>query len=324
MSPRRFPALHIAACVAVALPSVPSLLSFTLLGCGNIGLSASSFTSPASTGYDVQSEGGADATASSVLLPDAAADSFAPAFLGSPLCSLPAAGSVCDPDAVNTETNATCDYQRAQSADAGLPLGSGDAGTFGCHIERGDGGVAPVCTVAGLGGEGSPCADSYSCASGYECVAADNGRSVCRHYCCQNQCGGPDAGATAAAGAFCDIEPIAPSGTIEVPVCVTKAPCTLFHACLKSDGTPDLSETCTIVDKYGTTACVAKGPLHAGDSCEMEHCGENLACWGQFPDRKCAQLCDKSQVVSPCPSGQVCQGNGANFKDSTIGVCAAQ
>jgi hypothetical protein len=70
----------------------------------------------------------------------------------------------------------------------------------------------------------------------------------------------------------------------------------------------------------GTTACVVPGPQGVGDSCEEAHCKAGLACWGLFPMRMCAQLCDASNV---CPNGMMCQSNYSNFgtTDTSIGIC---
>jgi hypothetical protein len=193
--------------------------------------------------------------------------------------------------------------------------------------DEADGGT--TCGVAGPGQDGAPCQTGQDCTSGFECVGVggSNASGVCRQYCCLNNCasaaadagvtpgGGADASATPPA--FCDIETLHDNPTRAVPVCVERPSCMLFNPC------PDPTETCTVVDSSGTTACVALGPVPVGQSCEEQHCGAGLACWGMFPVRTCAQLCD---AMHPCAAPLTCGSNYSNFDtttDPSAGICVS-
>ena len=220
--------------------------------------------------------------------------------------------------------------------DAGQPVDGGtDAGDAGKVTDGGDAGpadaeptgivacrvaplasgvgVGPICAPAGTGQDGASCTSAASCAPGLECVGP-TGAGVCHPYCCDNTCitppGGPDPGL---GPAFCDIEPLYAFPATAVPVCVSKPSCSVFQPC------PTAGLTCTIVDYMGPTACVEPGPQGIGESCEQAHCRADLTCWGTFPTRTCAQLCNFTTNL--CATGQACMTNGANFPDSYVGIC---
>jgi hypothetical protein len=202
------------------------------------------------------------------------------------------------------------------AGEAGVDAGAPDAASgFACRVlPSEDAGVTPGCALAGDGLEGASCNTGQNCAAGFECVRGSTGLGVCRQYCCDNACpGGADAGL---APEFCDIEPMYGVPATAVPVCLQAPSCLLFQACASP------SQTCTMVDAMGTTACVAVGPQQVGQSCEEAHCGAGLTCFGTFPARTCAELCDATHV---CPEGETCQTNFANLgtpSDPSAGICA--
>jgi hypothetical protein len=231
----------------------------------------------------------------------------------------------------DTGAGSTPPMDSGTGADTGAPVLYGDG--LACHVvpQGGDGGVAPTCLLPGAGVDGSKCMAGTDCSAGFECVGQP-GSGVCRHYCCDNTCGvsasgvgdggaKADASDTAASApvAFCNIEPMAAYPGNAVPVCVVEPSCMLFAACPGPNGTTNANESCTIVDSQGTTACVPIGSQMVGQSCEEAPCGDGLACWGQFPNRTCQQLCDPQHL---CQSGQTCTSNQVNFPAPyTAGIC---
>jgi hypothetical protein len=308
--------------------------------CGNPGPSCPTYPPPQGTscsayGYGFQCDygvvcdaGQTSATCTNGQWSIAGGDCLVPpASAGSPLCGIPASGAVCDPDlggaldagpgcgsAPGPSSDGGADGASDGGLEAGAPSDAGPAGSsLACRVlGEADGSVAPACAVAGSGDDGAACTRGADCAAGFECVGTP-GKGVCRRYCCDNACAAP---ATDAGGSppFCDIEPVAASPTLAVPVCVQKPSCVPFTPC------PDPTETCAVVDSQGTTACVAQGAQTVGEDCERAHCRAGLACWGVFPERTCAQLCD---AVNPCPGGQTCQSNYSNFgsEDTSLGIC---
>jgi hypothetical protein len=253
------------------------------------------------------------------------------AFVSSPLCGITARASVCDPD--QADAGLAClpvapppdaggfeaGKDGALDAEAGPAIDGGAAEPACRVVPTPNGGASPVCTPSGSGTDGATCATAADCAPGFECVG-DPGHGVCRHYCCDNLC--PPGSATDGGGPlpFCDIEPMSGHPGNAVPVCMQEPACTLFQPCPVSPNGANPTQTCTIVDDVtGTTACVVPGPQTVGDSCEEAHCKAGLLCFGLFPSRTCAQLCDAS---NPCPSGTTCQTNLQNFpSDPSAGIC---
>ena len=192
--------------------------------------------------------------------------------------------------------------------DAGAPDGEVDTSPshgLACHVIPADGGAAPVCTAAGQGEDGSECIQSSDCGAGFECVGSPG---QCRRYCCNG------ASSCAPEGRqFCDIQLRAEQGN-KVPVCMPVRSCVLLGSgCTQG-------QTCAIVSEDGTTSCVGVGAAQAGDSCEEEHCAENLTCLGQAGMRRCYKLCQKSANMA-CSSEERCKGAAPLFKDPNIGIC---
>jgi len=316
---------------------------FTGAGCG-IGLSG------ASVGTDEVEDAGllayrdaaaaVDAPTKTTLLPvvndagTSTVDSVA-RTQGSPLCGIPVVPgtmAVCNPD-VGTCTPPYGGGTGLRDA-AALPSlddAAIEVTTFACRVTetRSEGGVAsatPTCSPAGLGTGATACEGSIDCAPGFECVinaqnvqadgAAGNLLTgVCRHYCCDNVCAGPQS--------FCDIETTV-GGSTAVPVCVDRPATDGGPACeLLDDATCNGSGlVCQVVNAAtGDVACVTAGTATVGESCETTKCGKGLSCIaGAFPDRTCAQLCNREN--SDCPTGETCMENAAlSSVNAQIGVC---
>ena len=190
-------------------------------------------------------------------------------------------------------------------ADGGEDGGAAAVMTEACRVRLDTSGAPkPVCMASGAGQDGAECNVSTDCAAGYECVGSPG---QCRHYCC-------DVSACTTSQQFCDIQTVADVGSLRVPVCMPVRPCKL----LATDGCAN-SEQCEVVDDQGTTSCVALGPLKEGDSCETNHCGENLTCLGVPGSRKCYKLCETQK--NDCAAGESCKSSAPLFRDPAIGVC---
>ena len=278
--------------------AVSSFAVAVVVGCGDFAYdSASSFAPEAESGGDFGSpteEFVSDAGGS----PGAARGSN-----GNPLCSQ-IVGSECVPD------TATGCGPRGQG-DAGFEAVDvdGDAPQpnhgMACHVVPVDGGAAPLCSAAGQGEDGAECIQSADCAVGFECVGSPG---QCRRYCCngQDSCGGDGR-------QFCDIQARAEQGN-KVPVCMPVRSCALLGS-----GCPQ-GQTCAIVLEDGTTSCVGIGSAQAGESCEEEHCAENLTCLGQRERRRCYKLCEKTASMA-CSNDERCKGAAPLFQDPGVGIC---
>lgn len=229
------------------------------------------------------------------------------AVRGSPLCAV--TESTCNPDDDGSKSS-TC---VGMVPDAGVNDLDASAAAA-CRIDRqGDAGFAPTCLASQAnwrGTDGVACEQSADCAPGYDCVDGDKG-GVCRRYCCSGSCathtsqnGGPT---------FCDIQKLFDFNTHNAPVCMPLKKCKL----LKVGECVD-KETCAVVNERGETGCVPKGPALAGDSCDEEHCAENLTCLGTPGDRRCYQLCRTDGTE--CGPTKKCT-TGSVFQDTTFGVC---
>jgi hypothetical protein len=214
----------------------------------------------------------------------------------------------CDPDVATTS-------QACGLAPDGGPFdptaGYGPA-TLACRVQPATSisangmGLAPVCSVAGTGGDGDACKASTDCAARFDCV----GNGECRHYCCGGnaQCGSDQ---------FCDVQPLAVATTTKVPVCM---PITPSGGCALLEKTPcPGGETCAIVRDDGTTGCVESGPQGVGQSCETDHCKAGLVCLGAPNARQCYGLC--STKSSACTAPETCQGGLPLFQDPSVGIC---
>lgn len=282
--------------VALAAPAACTVDFGTATSSGSGGPASIINEYDASTGDD----GGGDAM-------PVANDGAAVPYQGSPLCNFSNAQSACDPD--KSTTAQSCGKQAAadagSSSDAGAP-----AQSYRCYVQvDGVGNVTSQdCEPSGRGIDGDACQHGSDCAAGFECVGA----GVCRHYCC-------DAVACSKVGklTFCDVQTMTGGATPDtrVPVCMPVRTCKLLLP-----GFCDTSETCAPVRSDGTTSCVAIGSAKAGDACDREHCGKDLACLGAPGNRKCYQLCH-TDAVGECPSGTKCMTSSAEFLDPTIGVC---
>lgn len=294
--------IFVGGAVAVALGLGP--------GCG-VSTTTSSFEGPAAFDNGSGSNGGPAAFGTTV---DASVDAGrASDTSGSPLCAH--TSSDCFPDGpqngfeqciVTADAGASGGANGAGGDDAGADGGATTAiVTEACRVRLDTSSAPkPVCVANGEGKEGAQCLVATDCAAGYECVGSPG---QCRHYCCS-------ASACASGQQFCDIQTVAEIGSLRVPVCMPVRSCKL----LATDGC-SVGEQCEVVDDQGTTSCVAVGPLHAGDSCETNHCGEHLTCLGVPGSRKCYTLCDTQQ--NDCSTGETCKSGAPLFKDSEIGVC---
>ncbi len=179
--------------------------------------------------------------------------------------------------------------------------------TLGCHVQRtdADAGVHPVCTQAGQGIAGMPCAGPTDCAATFECV----GDGTCAHYCCSGVC---------STNQFCDVQGLAVDGTVKVPVCMPvfpKSGCQLLN-----DTSCPGGSTCAVVRGDGQTSCVAVGKAKVKTPCDAEHCAQGLTCLGAPGQRKCFQLCDTTTSAG-CSAPQTCKGGLPLFKDPETGIC---
>jgi hypothetical protein len=245
---------------------------------------------------------------------EATADSTAASTSqGNPLCNASRSIGGCYPDDLVSPMTAN-----ACTPDGGLA----DSGTMlACHVQPGAQGIPQaVCLSAGTGTDGTACSSPSDCAPGFECVVGRQATASCRPYCCsgQDRCASDDAGT----GEFCDIQ-LAVSTQTSVPVCMPIHGCTLMN-----DGNDarasacNYDETCTIVSDHGATSCVAVGKAAAGESCDTDHCGANLACLGTLGQRHCYQLCLTMGSASQCPSSQMCKGGWPLFpNDTNVGLC---
>lgn len=218
------------------------------------------------------------------------------------------ASITCNPDlSQQTKLAPMCGAAPADGGKGGYDSGP-PAPELACRVAKGAT-DAPVCSVAGSGGDGAACTTGEDCAAGFECVSSP-GR--CRHYCCDpTTC---KSTGTSNGPFFCDVQTQA-AADVPVPVCEPVQPCKLLGDTCGPDA------TCSIVDpSAGVTSCVAIGPQRVGDSCESAHCGALLACLGAPGKRTCEQLCDASKSDS-CPTGQSCKQPWAVLKTSSAGLC---
>ncbi|MDP9148970.1 MAG: hypothetical protein M3O36_03370 [Myxococcota bacterium] len=176
-----------------------------------------------------------------------------------------------------------------------------------CHVQRSsaDAGVHPVCSTAGQGIAGMPCAGPTDCAATYECI----GDGTCAHYCCAGLC---------STNQFCDIQPLAVDSTVHVPVCMSvtpKAGCQLLN-----NSSCPAGSTCAVVRQDGQTSCVAIGKAKVKAPCDAEHCAQGLTCVGSPGQRRCFQLCDTTTSAG-CSAPQTCKGGLPLFRDPETGIC---
>ncbi len=219
--------------------------------------------------------------------------------IGSPLCHVTKA--TCYPDGpIGSNGAARGGFACESDADAG------DGASFACRVVPGSQATPGVgCEAAGEGGDGATCRTGTDCAAGFDCVG-DPGR--CRRYCCSGACD------SSGGKSFCDITPQA--GTLlPIPVCTPVRGCELLK---DSCG---MGESCAVVGD-GVTSCTKIGTAQAGQSCDEEHCAENLSCLGNVGSRKCYKLCALAAPAS-CGAGLTCKAFGL-VKDPTVGICAAK
>lgn len=241
--------------------------------------------------------------------PDGAADSNKLVH-GSPLCGVQTAqagiAATCMPDESDAaRVAASCE----SPADAGASMsdaGASGTSTRACRVTLVDGTPKPQCQAAGATPDGARCIAAADCAPGLDCVDLGYGNeSVCRKYCCSNQCDG---------SSFCDFAHPrgATSSLTAVPVCVNARACTLLGTTCASN------ETCAVVGGDGRTSCVLKGAANTGELCELERCGANDSCVGSMGMRKCVHLCRIDG--SDCANGAACKANSL-ITDTRIGFC---
>ncbi|WP_394833191.1 hypothetical protein LVJ94_42485 [Pendulispora rubella] len=240
-------------------------------------------------------------------LPDAAdgGDGAASGQRGNLLCN--ADTTECYPDGTRADTCNEDPRPTDSTEDAGVPPPPPPA-TKSCHVLA----TGTTCLTAGAGKANATCTKATDCAQGFECVVSGT-QGRCRHYCCDGRT------SCDMKAEFCDIQ-LTKDGkepSVPVPVCMPVRQCELLGSpkCL-----PD--EDCSIVDENeGTTSCVAVGPALAGEDCSRTHCGRGLACLGQSGQRKCYQLCKKSDPHACAPT-EKCVGSAPLFQDSNIGTCS--
>lgn len=163
-----------------------------------------------------------------------------------------------------------------------VPGGRCDIGLQNCSSGEGcqTSGNTSVCSPAGTGAEGAPCANETQCAPGYYCSTAGN---VCRRYCCG------DTGC--AARQICISGDVAGSNA---GLCIVSN-CDLVAqtGCVNSSCYP------VLVDGSVTSLCLATGDIPVGDLCatSASNCVPGAACFGDT----CREMCRPSSPA--CSSG---------------------
>ena len=262
------------------------------------------------TVYHSSPDAAEDAATAPLVLADASPIPSNP-VQGNPLCNASPAGGIssCFPD----------DPSSAQACriapDGGVydPTTDYDGGVLGCHVVAEAGMLsAPTaaCLPSGLGTDGNPCHLSTDCAPTLECV----GTGSCRRYCCSDPCDPSH---------FCDIQPETQDPALTVPVCMPIQPCGLFDS-PDAGGSCGSDATCAaIVATNGTplTTCVEIGLAQAGDSCDSQHCAEDLVCTGNWGERLCRRLCHTEADAGDCAPSETCMGGLPFFLGSAVGLC---
>ena len=224
----------------------------------------------------------------------------------------------CAPDAGAYTAQATPDYPNACTPKDGGSYaydGGSNGGTtdLACRVVPTPTKAVVECTTAGSHGDGASCNSGADCAPGYECTGTPG---ACHHYCCDElACTALGVTLNEPGRFFCDVQPETASPSTKVPVCVLAQPCDLLQG-MCGDGM-----TCTLVDPLNsdTTSCVAVGTAKEGDSCEVDHCGANMVCFGPIGSRTCHQLCDLSHTCTTF--GQSCNTQWPTLQKLQVGIC---
>jgi hypothetical protein len=183
--------------------------------------------------------------------------------------------------------NGLCNYQ---SGDGNCPI---DAPSC-IPASDGNGGITPVCSPAGAGKNGEPCAQITDCVAGYVCA-----EGACHKLCC-----GGDWTGCPSADEHCikklsygdGMGGVLPTGAM---LCYPVNDCDA----LVPSGCPNAGETCQIVDATGATACFPEGAGGAGDPCP---CKGGFTCVVTEDGSVCRRLC-KAVVGGGdpyCPPGE--------------------
>lgn len=191
--------------------------------------------------------------------------------------------------------------------------GGSTAGDLACRVVPTTTNPVAECTAAGSHFDGASCNSGADCAPGYECVGTPG---ACHHYCCdETACTTLGQNLNEPGRFFCDVQSETASPSTKVPVCMLAQPCDLLQN-MCGDGM-----TCTLVDPLNSdvTSCVTVGTAKEGASCEIDHCGANMVCFGPIGSRTCHQLCDLSHA---CASyGQSCNSQWPSLQKLQVGIC---
>ena len=224
---------------------------------------------------------------------------------GSPLCNASLATG-CYPDMPTPAQACPIDAGAPASSAAALPDAS-----LACRVVADSDGVSPhpVCAAAGDLTSGQTCVSSNDCAPGLDCVVSGE-TATCAPYCCKGN-------SACESTQFCDVEPLANAMATNVPVCVAMRNCALLS---DAPGNCAPGETCSVVRDDGSKSCVGIGAANAGDSCDEQHCGADLACIGVPGKRTCFQLCHTA-TGAECPPNKICEGAMPLFVNPAFGIC---
>lgn len=228
-----------------------------------------------------------------------------PTFQGNPLCRASRFTGCYPDDMINA-----CDFTPGSAASDDPDASENIAPA--CHVVAG--GLVPrteclPSTVAGM--YASSCSRATECSPGYECVTGGATGGTCRHYCCGGNSACSD-------NQFCDVQPVAQSPGLLVPVCMTEIPCVLLD---DENDTCPAADQCSVVRDNGATSCVAVGTAQDGDPCEQEHCARGLVCLGALGQRLCEPLCLTANPVRCKSTGRTCVGTLPLFQNPLFGVC---